>query len=227
MEASSENIIRQASTFAERWMKRYDASHDFSHVQRVLHLSQHIAHSEQARTTQRYDLYIIQLVALLHDVGDRKYANPGDSRTPAYDFLISTGASEETSKSVQLIADCVSFSKEKNDPLLINSTLTRHPELAVVQDADRLDSLGAIGIGRCFTYGSSNSERKKQQQLNGGSLDVENTFSMDDALTHFDEKLIKLESMMKTQTGKQIARQRTERLTTFRDWWEEEWRCAM
>lgn len=218
---TSKDIIGQAYDFAERWMRDYDASHDFSHIQRVLRLALHIAESARADAEKAYDVQLVQLAALLHDVGDRKYAAPGHSATPIYDFLISVDAGEETSRTVQLIADCVSFSKEKENPALIQSTLARHPELGVVQDADRLDALGAIGIGRCFTFGSANAERNKTTAAPHDSS-ADKDFCMHHAIEHFQEKLVKLQRLMKTETGKRLAQQRTERLLEFEKWWKEE-----
>lgn len=84
-----------------------------------------------------------------------------------------------------------------------------YPELAIVQDADRLDALGAVGIARCFTYLGAKGRGK-------GSWELE------EAIEHFGEKLEKLEGMMKTESGREMARVRTERLREFRKWWVEE-----
>jgi uncharacterized protein len=76
--------------------------------------------------------------------------------------------------------------------------------VAIIQDADRLDALGAVGIGRVFAFGGAKGR------------------SMDDSIEHFDDKLFKLESMMKTETGRNLARERTERMRRFTGWWLEE-----
>jgi HD superfamily phosphodiesterase len=86
-------------------------------------------------------------------------------------------------------------------------------ELAVVQDADRLDALGAVGIGRCFTFLGAQGKK----YLGPGE-----PWDMNNAIAHFQEKLVRLEGMMKTQTGREMARVRTQRLVEFRKWWEEE-----
>jgi uncharacterized protein len=83
--------------------------------------------------------------------------------------------------------------------------IEKYPELAVVQDADRLDAIGAIGIGRTFTFGGAKGAKE-----------------MGETIQHFEDKLEKLESMMKTTPGMRMARERTERLKTFKSWWEEE-----
>jgi len=91
--------------------------------------------------------------------------------------------------------------------------LRTHPELAVVQDADRLDAIGAVGIGRVFTYGAS----KAAASASAGSVST-----MANAIEHMDEKLLRLEGMAKTAVGREMMRERTERLRVFRAWWVEE-----
>lgn len=104
-----------------------------------------------------------------------------------------------------MICKNVSYSNETKHPEQVRQLVEQNPELAIVQDADRLDAIGAIGIGRTFTYGGAKGAR-----------------GMQDTVDHFTEKLEKLEGMMKTNSGKEIARKRTERLKMFRSWWEEE-----
>lgn len=221
---SSDDIFERAYLFTQEHMRQYDASHDFSHIERVLRLAERIAESERSGYGQRLNMNIVRLAALLHDIGDRKYV-ADDPPDPVYRFLISADAKDSLAKTVQLITDCVSFTKEKKDPALVQSTLSQHPELGVVQDADRLDALGAIGIGRCFAFGAANAERHKgvaAQTPHAVSESFEQAWCMADAVAHIDEKLVKLQGMMKTETGRHLARRRTERLTTFQSWWEEE-----
>ena len=99
----------------------------------------------------------------------------------------------------------MSYSSEVKDPAHVKALIEKYPELAIVQDADRLDAIGAIGIGRTFTFGGAKGAR-----------------NMGETIKHFDEKLEKLEVMMKTAPGKQMARHRTARLAMFKEWWEEE-----
>ena len=89
--------------------------------------------------------------------------------------------------------------------------LRTHPELAVVQDADRLDAIGAVGIGRVFTYGASKAAASDKS-----------VSTMANAIEHMDEKLLRLERMAKTVVGREMMRERTERLRVFRAWWVEE-----
>jgi uncharacterized protein len=141
----------------------------------------------------------------MHDIGDSKYANGQESKNQIAEVLQSHGCPEPLALKVQVIAKNVSFSNEKKNPDAVRAVLNQHPELGMVQDADRLDAIGAVGIGRTFTYGGAKR---------GGP--------MNNTVDHFVEKLELLETMMKTDEGKRLARERTERLATFRQWWAEE-----
>jgi len=120
-------------------------------------------------------------------------------------LLLSNGAPPSLAAKVQAICLGVSYSSEIKDPAACAALVATHPELGVVQDADRLDAIGAVGIGRVFSYGAARTDRP-----------------MSSALTHFDEKLLRLEAMAKTPVGRALMRERTERLQTFKEWWSEE-----
>ncbi|KAL8916581.1 MAG: hypothetical protein Q9208_008421 [Pyrenodesmia sp. 3 TL-2023] len=209
-------IIARTSAAVEKYMShpRFDASHDFAHVQRVLTLAEHILEVERFNPGSLFDKSTVQLAALLHDVDDRKYAaavadgakQTDGEKTTARRMLLELDCPALLTYNVQAVVGCVSYTKERSDPEMVQTTLRSHPELAVVQDADRLDALGAVGIARAFTY--------------GGAKD--NSRGLDGTLQHFDEKLLGLESMMKTQEGKRLASIRTQRLKIFKEWWEDE-----
>lgn len=133
-----------------------------------------------------------------------------DPQTPVKTTLKNLGASEILATKVQTIVTAVSYSTELKRPDLIQATLAKHPELAIVQDADRLDALGAVGIGRTFTYGGAKGGKGGEER------------GMEETMDHFSDKLLKLEGMMKTVEGRRMARERTERLRVFRGWWNEE-----
>ncbi|KAH8699605.1 hypothetical protein BGZ61DRAFT_450989 [Ilyonectria robusta] len=193
-------LITQVTAYVERYMSNYDASHDFNHIQRVLRLSQHI--QIHTPNTSRP---LVTLVALLHDVGDKKYVKPGeDASRMVYTYLRSLDVSESLAEAVQTICLGVSYSSEIKDPARVLALIDKHPELAVVQDADRLDAIGAVGIARTFAFGGAKSRT------------LENT------MDHFDEKLLLLEGMMKTEEGRRLAKERTERLRLMKQWWEAE-----
>lgn len=198
--AVSPELIAKVTTFVEAYMSNYDGSHDFHHIRRVLALAKRI----QA-TLPSTNADIVTLSALLHDVGDKKYLKPGeDSSRLVHDTLVSFGADSQLAEKVQAICLGVSYSSEIKDPGHVVALIKEHPELAVVQDADRLDAIGAVGVGRAFAFGGA-----KGRTL-GNTMD------------HFDEKLVHLESMMKTEEGKKLARERTERIKTFQSWWKDE-----
>ncbi|KAF1353397.1 hypothetical protein BDV97DRAFT_291347 [Delphinella strobiligena] len=207
------NLFYPTKQFVQDYMSRYDASHDFKHVTRVFALSRNILHQEvqmqqmQQFGVPQYDAQAVLLAALLHDVGDHKYARAGENpENQIAEFLLEHGADPALAMKVQLIAKNVSFSNEIKNPRMMRAVLEQHPELAIVQDADRLDAIGAIGIGRCFAFGAAKQPDR----------DLEGT------LEHFTDKLERLETMMKTDTGRRIARERTSRLQIFRQWWNEE-----
>lgn len=209
-------LISSIEGFVEDYMSHYDASHDYKHIQRVLSLSHLILNKERAQVSRsspsqgrsiQYDETLVTLGALLHDVGDKKYLQPGqDARTLVRDVLLERGAPISLADRVQDLVLHVSFSTEKEDPQKIRDKVASIPELAIVQDADRLDAIGAVGIARCFTFGGAKAR--------GDGLDG--------AIEHFKEKLELLEGMMKTTTGRELAKERTERLKVFRGWWESE-----
>jgi uncharacterized protein len=201
-----EEIISKATDYVREYMSDYDASHDFSHIQRVLKLSKTIEAAERARNPElQVDGDVITLAALLHDVGDRKYLKPGEDATALVsDYLTSIGCAKEVATKTQLICTNVSYSNElRNESYVADLCNTIH-ELAIVQDADRLDALGAVGIARMFTFtGAKASDR---------GLSTE----------HFYEKLLLLEGRMKTAAGEEMAKQRTKRMKVFLGWWFDE-----
>jgi uncharacterized protein len=204
--ANSDPLIASATAFAKSHMARYDGSHSFTHIERVVRLARTI-YEASATSSPSLDAQVIHLAALLHDVGDRKYVleGEGDPKTAAERALVSFGASAELARTVQEVCDGISYSSEVADPARAASLLAAHPEVGIVQDSDRLDAIGAVGIGRMFAYGGAKTTRGLEQTME-----------------HLDEKLVKLESMMKTEKGKQLAKERTERLLTFKSWWIDE-----
>lgn len=203
-------LFKAINTYVHAYMSQYDASHDYQHILRVLSNANLIL---QAETKTRppstpYNTTSLFLAALLHDVGDHKYAKPGeDPDTLVRSILLTHGADVALADRVQIVVKHVGYTNENRDPQSVIDVLALYPELAIVQDADRLDAIGAVGIGRCFSFGAA----KFPEQAMGR------------AIVHFDEKLFKLERMMKTQCGRGLARRRTEVLREFaREWREEE-----
>jgi len=206
----SSSLYTGVYDYVKQYMSRYDPSHDFNHVLRVLALAKHILAEELAANPQtKYQRQAVVLAALLHDVGDRKYILPGENAERLIErVLAENGCPPRFIAKVALIVEHVSYSSEVKRPQLVNAMVAAHPELSIVQDADRLDSIGAIGVGRVFAYGAAKCPER----------------GLEGSIAHFVEKLEKVQSMMKTYTGRQMARERTQRLRDFRQWWEEEQR---
>lgn len=195
-------LISKVTDYVRDYMSHYDPSHDFHHIERVVHLAHHIHDASPTPTTSRG---VVTLSALLHDVGDRKYLKPGeDASHLVHDVLTSFGAPDTLAARVQTICLAVSYSSEIKDPARVAGLVQEYPELAAVQDADRLDAIGAVGVGRCFTFGGAKGQ------------------AMDKGIAHFEEKLVRLEGMMKTDLGRQMARERTERIRLMQEWWRQE-----
>lgn len=208
-----QELIVKATVFAKTYMSRFDGSHDFTHLKRVIGTAHHILSTLRDPSSPHYtptaltlEDTTITLATLLHDVGDRKYLQPGeDAETMVRDHLLGSGASRELAEKVQAICTGVSWTGEMRNRVKAKELLALYPELAVVQDADRLDAIGAVGIGRVFTFGGAKTLR-----------------GMDGSVEMFDEKLLSIEGRMKTAVGKELARVYTERLKVFRGWWDEE-----
>lgn len=168
--AGGQQLVNAVTDYVKQYMANYDGSHDFHHIERVLGLARHI----YAKTSEQetLDLEVIVLGALLHDVGDKKYLKPGeDASTMVHHLLLFLGADEGLARRVQAICLGVSYSSEIKDPARVQDLIKAFPELAVVQDADRLDAIGAVGIGRCFTFGGTKPDR-----------------AMADSVQHFEDK---------------------------------------
>ncbi|KAL6865927.1 hypothetical protein ACO1O0_002026 [Amphichorda felina] len=200
-------LIAKVTDYVRDYMSHYDPSHDFHHIERVVHLAHriHAASSTSTTAATPSSRGVVTLSALLHDVGDRKYLRPGeDASRLVHQVLTSLGAPDALAARVQAICLGVSYSSEAKDPARVAALVAEHPELAAVQDADRLDAIGAVGVGRAFTFGGA-----KGQEMGG-------------TMAHFEEKLVRLEGMMKTDLGRQLARERTERIRLMQEWWRQE-----
>lgn len=203
MSTSDEDLILATHVFVKSYMSHFDSSHDYAHVLRVLTLAEKIHAATLALKPFKPPNHTITiLLALLHDVADKKY-HPNPSST-AEQFLLSAGCDADRATLIQKLVDNVSWSNEQKNPDAVAALCVLFPELAIVQDADRLDAIGAVGIGRAFTYGA----------VKGGG--------MGKVIEHFEDKLLKLQGSMKTLEGIKLAKARGERVRLFRDWWGEE-----
>ena len=208
-------IIAETIEFVQYKLKNSEGGHDWFHIQRVLKNAREIAAGEDV------DVFIVELGALLHDIADYKFHNGDESVGPqiARAFLEKKEVPEEVIRHVENIINGISF-KGGNEQQAFNS-----PELMVVQDADRLDALGAIGIARTFNYGGFKNrpifDPDIKPNLNMSKEEYKNSTAP--TINHFYEKLLLLKDRMNTTTGKKLAAQRHEFMEEFLHEFYKEW----
>nr|XP_034575580.1 uncharacterized protein YpgQ isoform X2 [Setaria viridis] len=166
----------------------------------------------------------VELAALLHDIGDYKYTkNNVEDMSVVEKFLEEVGLEEWQKDEIVSIIKGMGFKNEVSKKSIFEPTI----EFAIVQDADRLDAIGAIGIARCFTYGGSkNSALHDPRILPRDNLSKEKYMSKEEkqtSINHFHEKLFKLKDMMKTEAGKRRAEKRHKFMEDFVAEFYEEW----
>ena len=208
-----EQLVQNATKFIKEIFQNDFSGHDFFHSMRVYRTAINIAEAEHA------DLEVVALAALLHDVDDRKLSPmTAKKKENAARFMCSQSVPESEIRQVCQIIDEVSF---KGTDSVRPST----PEGKCVQDADRLDALGAIGIARTFAYGGSHHRAIYDPELPPRTAMNQAQYysSKSTSLNHFYEKLFLLEGMMNTETGKAIARKRTQYMQQFVDEFLNEW----
>ena len=208
-------LISNTIDYVKKELAGAEAGHDWWHIERVWKNARKIA------ATESVNLLIVELGALLHDIADAKFHDGDENIGPAKarNFLASVGTDESIINEVEMIIRHISF-KGGN----FNKTYTSK-ELDVVQDADRLDALGAIGIARAFQYGGF----KNREIYNPGipadlTMDKE-TYKKSTAPTinHFYEKLLLLKDRMNTNTGKQMAADRHSFMEQYLEQFYREW----
>lgn len=208
-----EQLVQNATKFIKEVFQNDFSGHDFFHSMRVYRTAINIAEAEHA------DMEVVALAALLHDVDDRKLSPmTAEKKENAARFMCSQNVSESEIRQVCQIIDEVSF---KGTDSVRPST----PEGKCVQDADRLDALGAIGIARTFAYGGNHNRAIYDPELPPRTAMNQAQYysSKSTSLNHFYEKLFLLEGMMNTGTGKAIARKRTQYMQQFVDEFLNEW----
>ena len=212
---SSEEIIQNTINFVKEELQNAEGGHDWFHIERVYKNALLISESEKVEKT------IVSLGALLHDIADSKFYNGDESVGPrkAGQFLKSQNISEETIDHVVKIIENVSF-KGGNKNQEFHSK-----ELEVVQDADRLDALGAIGIARTFNYGGFKNRKLYDPEIMPNLNMTPSEYKVSDAPTinHFYEKLLLLKDRMNTETGRKIAEERHVFMETFLKQFYAEW----
>ena len=206
-----ESVFENAARFAREVFEGDSSGHDYYHTMRVHDLARTICSSEGG------DMDIVRLSALLHDVDDRKlFGDNGHAN--ALRFMDSEGIPEEIQAKVCHIISQISYKGR-------DSVIPDSMEGMVVQDADRMDAIGAIGVARAFSYGGS---RGRQMHIPGEShrddMSEEEYFAnRGTSINHFHEKLLKLRDMMNTDTARRMADHRHEYMVSFLDEFMSEW----
>lgn len=215
---NQQHIINQTITYVQQELEGAEGGHDWFHIQRVWVNAKAIAATEQA------DTFIVELGALLHDIADAKFHGGDEEVGPkkAKAFLQSLNVSEDVVQHVEQIIRNISF-KGGNFEAAFHS-----PELSIVQDADRLDALGAIGIARAFHYGGFKNREIYNPAIapNLSMTKEEYKKSAAPTINHFYEKLLLLKERMNTASGKRIAEERDAFMRQYLEQFYGEWEGA-
>lgn len=209
-------LIESTINFVKTELKNAEGGHDWFHIERVYKNTLLIAKHEDVNIT------VVSLAALLHDIADSKFHNGDETigSKKASEFLLGENVDSEIIEHVTQIIDNMSF---KNSFDL--NTFFTSKEMEVVQDADRLDAIGAIGIARCFNYGGFKDRALYNPEITPNLNMTKAQYKNSDAPTinHFYEKLLLLKDQMNTKAGKRIAIERHNYMKGFLKQFYAEW----
>ena len=213
---TNEDIIQETITYFKEKFSGEATGHDWFHIQRVWKLAKNIAKQEG-----EMDMFVVEMGALLHDIADHKFHDGDDTVGPkvAAEFLDKYDISEEQTTKIVNIVKEISFKGMKV------STPMSSIEGKVVQDADRLDAIGAIGVARTFAYGGSKGREIYNPIIKPVCHTSFAAYKVNTAptLNHFYEKLLGLKDKMNTETGKQEALRRHTFMETFLQNFYQDW----
>ncbi len=208
-------IILDTINFVKISLSDAEGGHDWWHIYRVWKTAKHLAQNEEV------DLFVVELGALLHDIADSKFHDGDEEIGPrkAREFLQTLQVEESVIIHIENIITHISFKGGKL-PQQFKST-----ELDVIQDADRLDALGAVGIARTFNYGGHKGRSIYNPDISPNLNLSKEEYKNSDAptLNHFYEKLLLLKDLMNTLTGKKMAEERHAFMVAFLDQFYKEW----
>lgn len=218
---NKKEIIKRTESFVKDKLEGEETGHDFWHIIRVRNTALKIGKEEKV------DLFIIELASLLHDIADHKFYNGDRTVGPkiAREFLAGLNIDISIIDHVINIINNMSFHKSLDGKVGFTSK-----EMRVIQDADKLDAMGAIGIARAFAYGGL-----RQREIHNPNIKVVNYKNSKDyndnqigkttgtTINHFYEKLLKLKSLMNTKTGKKMANERHKFLELYLKTFYAEW----
>jgi uncharacterized protein len=208
-------IIAHTISFVKKELANAEGGHDWFHIERVY------KNAELISKTEKVDSFVVSLGALLHDVADSKFYNGDETVGPkkASAFLVSEKVPDDIITHVIKIIENNSFKGGNKKQTFFSN------ELFVVQDADRLDAIGAIGIARSFNYGGYKNRTLYDPEIkpNLNMTPEEYKNSTAPTINHFYEKLLLLKNKMNTVTGKQIAENRHRYMEGFLEQFYGEW----
>lgn len=207
-------VIEKTKSFVKDKLYGEGSGHDWFHIERVYNLAKYISQKESA------DSFIVEMTALLHDIDDWKFSNTNDTNTTVTEnFLKSVNIDDDSLKKIIKIIQTMSFKGG-----VVDSTQDTI-EGKIVQDADRLDAIGAIGIARTFAYGGSKNRLMYDPSIK--PMDFKSLEQVKNAenhtINHFYEKLLKLKDLMNTNTAKEIAEKRHKFMEEFLKEFYSEW----
>jgi uncharacterized protein len=212
---TSKEIINKTIDFVKQTLTDAEGGHDWFHILRVYNNALLISKNEAV------DVFVVELGALLHDIADSKFHNGDETVGPqvAREFLFKLNVDSQVIEHVVNIIENISF-KGGNEAQKFKSA-----ELDVVQDADRLDAIGAIGIARCFNYGGFKNRELYNPEIKPHLSMTKAAYKTSTApsINHFYEKLLLLRDKMNTKTGKDIATKRHAFMELYLDQFYKEW----
>ena len=215
MNPNSTSQIESCIAFVKKTLSGAEGGHDWFHIERVWKNAKLIASGEEC------DMEVVELAALLHDIADSKFHGGDEEIGPrkAREYLTTAGIGSRKVNHIVAIIENVSFKGGHN--ARNHSSI----ELDIVQDADRLDAIGAIGIARTFNYGGFKNRAIYDPAIapNLNMTKEEYKKSTAPTINHFYEKLLLLKDLMNTESGKRIAEQRHGFMEAYLDQFYGEW----
>ena len=213
---NKEQVILNTIHFVKKTLEGAEGGHDWFHIERVYKNALLISENEKV------DRFTVQLGALLHDIADAKFYNGDESIGPkkAREFLKKQYVDEDIIIHIENIILFISYKSS-----LDTSKKFTSPELDVIQDADRLDAIGAIGIARCFNYGGFKNRSLYDPAIEPNLEMTKEQYkkSTTPTINHFYEKLLLLKDKMNTKTGQLLAKERHRYMEGFLQQFYEEW----
>ena len=214
---AAHSLIEKTKSFVQETLADAEKGHDWYHTNRVYQQAKLIAQIEEA------DILVVELSALLHDIADPKFHNGDESVGPRTAAAFLRGQNVEEAI-VEHVCNIIRYMSYKNS-LGKGQPSFHSPEMAIVQDADRLDAIGAIGIARTFHYGGYKNRAMYDPEIAPIKDLSKEAYKKSTAPTinHFYEKLLRLKDMMHTETAKAIAQERHDFMLAFLDQFYKEW----